>query len=173
MRRALQLDPLSFFINRRLGVTLYLARDYQAALAQLNRSAEMEHHPGSIDNYISLIYEQLGQHDEAVQHNLVALHEDHPSIDTAALLTVYQQSGWKRFWRAHGLALAAAPAKPCTGYELGVDDLRVGDLDHGFKSFQQAVDSHCFNMALIRVDPLFDSVRQDLRYVSLLTEMHQ
>ena len=72
MRRALQLDPLSFLINRRLGATLYLARQYDAALAQLQRAAEMEHRPGSIDNYMSLIYEQKGEHDEAVQHDLIS-----------------------------------------------------------------------------------------------------
>ena len=47
MRRALQLDPLSFFINRRLGATLYLDREYDAALAQLQRAAEMEQQPES------------------------------------------------------------------------------------------------------------------------------
>jgi Flp pilus assembly protein TadD len=31
MRRALQLDPLSFVINRRLGATLYLSRQFHGA----------------------------------------------------------------------------------------------------------------------------------------------
>ncbi len=74
MRRALQLDPLSFLVNRRLGATLYLAREYDAALAQLQRAAEMEQQPGSIDNYVSLIYEMKGEHEKAVQHDLMALH---------------------------------------------------------------------------------------------------
>ena len=99
MRRALQLDPLSFVVNRRLGATLYLDRQYDAALAQLRRAAQMEHLPASIDNYMSLIYEQKGQHDEAVQHDLVALHEDHPRLDLAALLGVYQQHGWQPYWQ--------------------------------------------------------------------------
>jgi tetratricopeptide (TPR) repeat protein len=173
MRRALQLDPLSFFVNRRLGATLYLDREYDAALAQFERAAEMEHRPGSIDNYVSLIYEQKGDHDQAVQHDLIALHEDEPQLDTAALLGVYQHQGWQFYWRARARALLATPAYPCTTYEIGIDDLRVNELDHAFDSFQHALDSHCFYMALIRVDPLFDSVRHAPRYAALLKRMHQ
>lgn len=174
MRRALQLDPLSFFINRRLGATLYLAREYDAALAQLQRAAEMERQPGSIDNYMSLIYEQKGDRDEAVQHDLTAvLHEDLPHLDAAALLGVYRQQGWQAYWRARSRALLSTSAHSCTAYEIGIDDLRVNELDHAFESFQHAVESHCFYMALIRVDPLFDSVRHDSRYAALLKRIHQ
>ncbi|MGB7189512.1 MAG: winged helix-turn-helix domain-containing protein [Acidobacteriaceae bacterium] len=173
MRRALQLDPLSFLVNRRLGATLYLARQYDAALAQLQRAAEMEHQPGSIDNYMSLIYEQKGDRDEAVHHDLIALHGQEPQLDIAALLVAYQKHGWQSYWRARTRALLTTSASPCTAYEIGVDDLRVNNLDHAFDSFQHALDSHCFNMALIRVDPLLDSVRHDPRYAALMTRMHQ
>ena len=173
MRRALQLDPLSFFINRRLGATLYLDRQYDAALAQLQRAAEMERLPGSIDNYVSLIYEQRGEHDQAVQYDLQALHADLPQLDGAALLNIYQQQGWQPYWRARSRALLNTPAHPCTAYEIGVADLRVDDLDRAFDSLQHALDNHCFYMALIRVDPLFDSVRHDSRYAALLKRMNQ
>ena len=173
MRRALQIDPLSFLINRRLGATLYLARNYDAALAQLERAAEMEDQHGSIDNYLSLIYEQKGENDQAVQHDLIALHEHQPELETAALLSLYQKQGWQAYWRARTHVLLAASAHACTAYEVGVDDLRVHDLDHAFDSFRHALDNHCFYMALLRVDPLLDSVRQDSRYAALLTRMHQ
>ncbi len=173
MRRALQLDPLSFFVNRRLGATLYLARQYDPALAQLQRAAEMENQPGSIDDYISLIYEQKGDRDEAVQHDLIALHAVHPQVDIASLRSVYQRHGWQSYWPARSRALLSTSARSCTPYYIGVDDLRVNELDHAFHSFQHALDSHCIYMVLIRVDPLFDSVRQDPRYTALLSRMHQ
>jgi TolB-like protein/DNA-binding winged helix-turn-helix (wHTH) protein/Flp pilus assembly protein TadD len=173
MRHGLQLDPLSFLVNRRLGVALYYDRQYDAALTQLQRSAEMEHQPGSIDNYLSLIYEQKGDHDQAVQQNLLALPDNLPQLDTAALLAEYQQHGWEAYWRAQIRSLLTTPAHPCTGYQLGIDNLRVHDLDHAFESFQHAIDNHCFSMAFIRVDPLLDSVRHDPRYAALLKRMHQ
>jgi TolB-like protein/DNA-binding winged helix-turn-helix (wHTH) protein/cytochrome c-type biogenesis protein CcmH/NrfG len=173
MRRALQLDPLSFLMNRRLGATLYLARDYDAALAQLQRADEMEHRPGSIDNYMSLVYEQKSQRDLAVQHDLSALHADQPEIDIDSLLRVYQEHGWEAYWRARARLLLSAPAEPCTAYEIGVDDLRVNEVKQAFESLNRAVDRRCFYMALMRVDPLLDAVRQDARYVALLKRIHQ
>ena len=173
MRRALQLDPVSFLVNRRMGVTLYLARDYDGALAQLQQARVMEDQPGAIDNYASLIYEQKGKHDEAVRHDLAALHAQLPQLDSAALFDLYKRRGWRAYWRARSRALLTATVNPCTPYEVGVDDLRVNDLHDAFNSFQRALDSHCLYMALIRVDPLFDSVRQDFRYTDLLNRMHQ
>jgi TolB-like protein len=173
MRRALQLDPLSFLMNRRFGATLYLARDYDAALAQLERAAEMEDMPASIDNYVSLVYEQKGQRDLAVQHDLSALREAHPQIDAGSLLVAYQQQGWQGYWRARSRALLANSIGSCDEYEVGLDDLRVNELDHAFDSFNHALDRHCFYMGLIRVDPLFDSVRDDPRYRALLARIHQ
>ena len=173
MRRALQLDPLSFLVNRRLGATLYLAREYDAALEQLQRAAEMEHSPGSVDNYISLVYEKKGENDQAVQHDLIALTEYAPRVDTAALLRVYQQRGWEAYWRARSQALLALSTRPCTAYEVAVSDLRVNDSDDAFKSFKHALDSHCYSMVLLRVDPLLDSVRHDPRYTALLARIKQ
>jgi len=172
MRRALELDPLSFFVNRRLSATLYLARQYDAALAQMQRAQEMEHSPGSTDNYLSLIYEQKGAQDKAVEYDLIALHAHDPQSDSESLLREYQQHGWQSYWRARARALRNQAGRSCSEYQIGVSDLRVNERGAAFDSFQHALDRHCFDMALIRVDPLFDSVRTDPRYAALLQRMH-
>ncbi len=171
MRRALQLDPLSFLVNRRLGVALYYDRQYDAAIAQLQRAAEMEPSSGSVEHYLSLIYEQKGEHDKAVEHNLSGLRDLQPQLDSDALLHEYRLHGWQSYWRARNRALSTS-GLPCVDYEIGVDDLRVNELDHAFDSFQHAIDGRCFGMTFIRVDPILDSIRQDPRYAALLARMH-
>jgi TolB-like protein/Tfp pilus assembly protein PilF len=173
MRRALQLDPLSFLMNLRLGVALYFDRQYDAALAQLERAAEMEEQSGSVEHYKSLVYEHKGNQDNAVQHDIRLLHYEWPQVDNAALLVVYQKHGWQSYWRARTRALLTGRGDACTAYQIGVDDLRANEVNDAFDSFQRALDSHCFNMAFIRVDPLFDSVRNDPRYRGLLARLHQ
>lgn len=173
MRRAVDLDPLSFFMVRRLGVSLYLARDYDAALAQLNRAAEMEHQPESIDNYLSLVFEHKGMLDDAVDHDLAALQVEHPQLDAAALRSIYQKHGWQPYWRARTQAYISLPAGPCTPYFAGAGYLRAGDLDRSFSAFNQALDQHCpYNPAVFKVDPVFDSVRTDPRYRALLRRLN-
>jgi TolB-like protein/DNA-binding winged helix-turn-helix (wHTH) protein len=172
MRRALQLDPLSFLINRRLGVALYYDRQYDAALAQLQRAAEMERSTGTVEHYLSLTYEQKGDRDQALQHDLFAWHERQPPLDSAALLNLSRQHEWLPYWRARNLLLIASP-RDCNVYEIGLDDVRVNELDQAFDSFQHAIDKHCFDMAFLRVIPLLDPIRHDPRYAALLTRMHQ
>jgi TolB-like protein/DNA-binding winged helix-turn-helix (wHTH) protein/tetratricopeptide (TPR) repeat protein len=173
MRRAVTLDPLSFLMNRRLGAVLYLARDYDAALVQLNRAAEMEQEPSSIDNYRSLIYEQKGQHDEAIEYDLAELHSVYPRMDTAVLRSTFKQRGWQAYWLARSSALLSTPQQPCTPYQIALDDLRTDRLDKAFVSFNRALDQHCYAMALLRANPLLDPVRHDPRYTALLTRLHQ
>ena len=132
-------------------------------LLNCSAAAEMEQGTGSVEHYVSLIYEQKGDHDEAVRQDVKALHEAEPQLDSAALLSVYRQHGWQAYWRAHARALLTTSASPCFAYEIGIDDLRVNELDQAFNSFQRALEGHCFSMAFIRVDPLFDSVRHDPR----------
>jgi TolB-like protein/DNA-binding winged helix-turn-helix (wHTH) protein/Tfp pilus assembly protein PilF len=172
MRRALQLDPLSFLINRRLGVALYYDHQYDAALAQLQRAAEMERSSGTVEHYLSLIYEQMGERDQALQHDLAFQHERQPILDTTSLLHLSRQHEWLPYWRARNLLLTASSGD-CTSYEIGLDDVRLHDLDQAFESFNRAIDNHCFVVAFLRVIPLLDPVRHDARYAALLKRIHQ
>jgi hypothetical protein len=56
--------------------------------------------------------------------------------------------------------------------EIGESYLRFGDLDHAFFSFNHAVDQRCIHMVMLVVDPVFDSIRSDSRYRSLLRRLN-
>jgi TolB-like protein/DNA-binding winged helix-turn-helix (wHTH) protein len=173
MRRALNLDPLSFFMNRRLGATLYLARDYDAAIDQLQRAAEMEPEKrGVVDNYIGLAYEMKGMHDQAVDHDLAALHNDWPKLDVDGLRLVYERKGWDAYWRARIDALQQYDARGCMDYEVGLSYLRIGERDRAFSFFSQAIDRSCYRVVWMKVDPLLDSIRSDPRYARLLQRVN-
>jgi len=173
MRRAMSLDPLSFFMTRRLGATLVYARNYDGALEQFQRAAEMEpDRRGVVDNWMSVAYEMKGMRDEAVDHDLAELRYGWPKLDADRLRLVYKSKGWEPYWRAHIDALRPYGDQGCLAYEAGVSYLRVGDRDRAFLSLGRAVDQRCYRVAWLKVDPLLDSIRSDARYNDLLQRVN-
>ena len=65
-RRALDVDPLSVPVNGLRGWLLYCAGRYEDAAAQLKRTCELEvNHPMS-HGYLSMVFEQLGRHEDSI-----------------------------------------------------------------------------------------------------------
>jgi TolB-like protein/DNA-binding winged helix-turn-helix (wHTH) protein len=173
MRRALELDPLSFLMNRHLGTTLYLARRYDEALYYLKQAREME--PGKadfVDSWISAIYEKKGMRDEAVNADLSGLRIRRPKINIDGLHSIYERDGWKAYWLARIEAMQPYAKDHCIAYQLGVGYLRVGNGDLAFPLFNKAVDERCQWMVMLKVDPLVDNIRTDKRYKELLRRIY-
>lgn len=173
MRRALELDPLSFFMNRHLGTTLYLARQFDEALYHLKQAREMEPDKANfVDGWVSAIYEKQGKRDEAVKADLSGLRIERPKIDIDRLHSVYQREGWKAYWLARIEAMQPYAKEHCMAYHLGVSYLRVGNLDRAFPLFDQAVNERCQTMTWLKVDPMLDDMRTDGRYSALLRRVY-
>jgi TolB-like protein/Flp pilus assembly protein TadD len=165
-RRALTLDPLSFLMNRHLGSVLYMARHYDEALYYLARAAEMEPgRQGFIQCWVSLIYEKQGRQAEAVRADLLSLASD--SNDEAVLeplRNAYEKGGWTAYQQARIAFFRQHLSGPCTGYELGVSYLRLGNRDEAFSGLNQAIDRYCFWTNWLEIDPILDDLRGDSRY---------
>src|SRR5262249_38132044 len=70
MKRARELDPLSFQINRDVGKLLYFARRYDEALAELRLAGDMQPNSSTVDLWIVKSYLKKGLADEAVTMDL-------------------------------------------------------------------------------------------------------
>jgi tetratricopeptide (TPR) repeat protein len=172
MRRALVLDPLSFFMTRHLGSALFLARHYDEALFYLRRAEEMEpNHFGVVENWISWIYEKKGMQSEAVNHDLATLRGTAVDADRDKLLAIFEHSGWKAYWRAR-IAEDSFSSQSCAPYFVGASYLRLGERDRAFEWLNRAVDRKCLWVMWAKVDPLLDDARTDARYRALLNRVH-
>lgn len=172
-RHALDLDPMSFFMTRRLGVTLFLARHYSQALEELHEAGEMEpDRVDSFDNWISAVLEMQGKQAEAVEDDLTDLHFVRPAVNTKALAGVYSREGWKAYWRARVDALRPYANEQCESYELAMSEVRIGDSNRAFSFFNQAADQRCFALIYLKTDPRLDTIRRDARYGALLKRVN-
>ena len=70
IKRARELDPLSFYINRNVGRLLYFARKYDEALAELRQAGDMQPNSPSVDTWIVKSCLKKGLIDEAVAADL-------------------------------------------------------------------------------------------------------
>jgi TolB-like protein len=167
-RLAAAMDPLSFFVVRSLGSSLYYARDYDKALEQLQRARNMQPQRSRlIDNWISWSYQMKGMHDEAIRYDLKLLETTESGVDAVRLSKLYQQNGWKPYWKLRAALPPGLKDWSCQSYDQGVKMVRAEMIDEALAAFDTAVDQRCFWMAQINVDPLFDTLRKDPRFPSL------
>ena len=172
MRRALQLDPLSFFKNRHMASTLYYARRYDQAFQYLDRAIEMEPDlRAAVDNWRSWIYIAKGMQQDAVQYDLGVLQLDLPPAAVASLKLTYQQSGWKAYWQARSTKPIPIGDAGCLAYDKGVSSTLGADAERAFTLLNQAIDGGCYWMTTIQDDPRMDPLRSDPRYPALLKRL--
>jgi TolB-like protein/DNA-binding winged helix-turn-helix (wHTH) protein len=169
MRRALDLDPLSFFLTRRLGATLFYDRQYPQALEQLRAAQQMEPaYQVSVDYYVSLIDEAQHNYDQAVVHDLSTIRIQWPAIDTSSLESTYRRGGWIAYSRARQQALLSRARGDCVSYDLAVGAVSLGDKDQAIRFLHRAVDERCYRVIWSGVDPLLDPLHNDPRFTALL-----
>lgn len=169
MRRAVQLDPRSFLMNRHLGAVFYLARHYDEALLYLQRALEIE--PTKLayaDGWMSRSYEMTGRFDEAEQADLAQLGVTMGARRLAPLRSAYRRGGWKSYQAARLRLLAKQPRNGCDLYEVGESYLRLGDRNQALSWLARGEEAGCFWADSLPVDPLLDDIRGDARFPELL-----
>ncbi len=80
-----------------------------------------------------------------------------------------RDSGLKGFWKA---LAQFVPKKVTNGnldpYDAAVNHTYAGDADKALFWLEKAVEARCFGITYLGVNPLFDQLRSDARFVSLL-----
>jgi TolB-like protein/Flp pilus assembly protein TadD len=173
MRRAVQLDPLSFLMTRHLGSVLYFARHYDEALFYLHHAIEMEPTKlGYAAGWITRSYEVNHRYDEAVRSDLMDLGTDVAARKLAPLRSAYQRGGWKAYQAARIRLIAGQPRNGCDLYEVGQSYLQLGDRNRAFLWLARGVEAGCYWADSLPVDPLLDDIRSDPRFPELLKGAH-
>ena len=172
MRRAVALDPLSFWANRHLGSVLYYARRYDEALAALRIAGEME--PSKQDflvaNWMSWVYAKQGLQQEAVQADLLTVAAEEGGaagqLRAGRLQSVYAAKGWPAYWRARAAA-SRGEGNGCAAFQAGRWEALAGRPGVAIRDLQQSVAGRCLWLGSLTVDPVFDEVRKQPGYAAL------
>lgn len=169
MRRARELDPLSPIMAADRAAILYFARQFEPAVQQFQSVLDME--PGvARAHMIVYAYVQAGRMPEALEH----VREWRQAYDSpwprALMVYVYGHMGestkareaLRELEELNRIQPMIDPAPMSVGY------LGFGMNDEALKWLEKACDEHSPTITALKVDPVYDPVRQDPRFQALL-----
>jgi tetratricopeptide (TPR) repeat protein len=166
--RAHQLDPLSLIIATDRGAFLYFARRYDPAIEQLNTVLEMEpNFPRA--HIVAYAYAQKGEYASALLDLQRWRGLDSSPWIPAMKAYVYGRSGQK----AQGSEALHELEVFSRNHEVdplmvAVANIGMGDNDSAFAWLEKAYLQRSSGLNALKVDPLYDPLRSDPRFTSLL-----
>jgi serine/threonine-protein kinase len=170
VERAQQLDPLSLGVQAASARSYYNARRYQEAVDQAKTALELDSAHARARFWLGMAQEQLGKPDDAIRELRAAIAQGGPtSIYVAALGHVYATHGHKReALRALEDLQTRSKSHHVSPLDIATIQLGLGERDATFASLERAVQTHAGGLVFLAVDPRYDPVRQDPRWLSLL-----
>ena len=172
-RRAQRLDPVSAGAQMNVGVILYFARRYDDAVVAIKETLDLDPDFGPAYVTLGRIYVAKGMPDRAVDElkRAEVLMGPRPDVTTPHAY-VLARAGRHREARAMlgELRRLAKPRDPAP-IRLAMIHIGLGETDRAFEWLEKAYEARDWQMALLNVEPLFDTVRSDPRFAALVAHV--
>jgi serine/threonine-protein kinase len=167
------LDPVSSIISRDIAVTHYYKRDLEAALEQCDHTIEQNPHFSAAYWTLGLVQDQRGDFEEAIAafRRAIQLSPPSPRIQ-GALGRTFARAGKPR--QAHKILdelHELAKKRYVSPFELASIYFALNQLDQGFRWLTKAYQDRCIELVALKIDPKFDSVAEDPRFIELYGQL--
>jgi DNA-binding winged helix-turn-helix (wHTH) protein/TolB-like protein/tetratricopeptide (TPR) repeat protein len=169
MKRAQELDPLSLEKIAGTGEILYFQRQYDQAVEQYRKALEMDPNSGFVHWALGRSFTAQGKYDKAIVEfqKAIPLSGDSPD-EPAELARAYALSGRRdqalkilEELKRQSKHKHVAPTVMAAIYSA------LGDKTQAFASLNKAFSERDFLLVLLNVEPMFDPLRSDSRFVEL------
>jgi DNA-binding winged helix-turn-helix (wHTH) protein/TolB-like protein/Tfp pilus assembly protein PilF len=176
INRALELDSLSFQVNRDLGEILYFAREYEQAIEQLRRTLKMDPDDPqafAAHRLLGWIYLHRGLPDRALEEFIEALRlqrADSPWLTT--LRQSYTAAGMRGYWRKWlEMQQPRIQRGRLNPFYLAQIHAFLGETEQAFTYLGKAYEDRSVRPAVLQFNPNFDCLRADPKYEALLRRL--
>jgi tetratricopeptide (TPR) repeat protein len=174
--RALELDSLSFQINRDRGEILYFAREYEQAIEQLRRTLKMDPDDPqafAAHRLLGWIYLHRGLPDQSLEEFIEALRlQRADSTWLSTLRQSYAAAGMQGYWRKwlemHQSRIQRGRLNP---FYLAQIYAFLGETEQAFTYLGKAYEDRTVRPAVLQFNPNFDCLRADPKYEALLRRL--
>ena len=169
MLLAQSLDPVSSIIARDVAVTQYYRRDFDAALEQCDHTIELNPHFAPAYLTLGMIQEQRKDFDEsaAAFSRAVDLAPNSLRMQSALARTLALSGKRERAIEVLETLNDMASTRYVSPVEFLTLWFAAGDHEAAYRWLTKAGDDRCFDLLALKVDPRFDGLRDDRRYVAV------
>src|SRR6267142_1324896 len=171
-KRAQELDPLSLIINTTLGWQLYLARRSDQAIEQLRKVLDIDARFTPARRVLEEVYAQTGRQKEAVEERekVVSL-SGSPEL-AASIAEDFSKLGYKGVQQSwlDGLTEISKHGY-VSSYSIAEGYMRLGQKEKALEWLEKAYQEHDSGLVSIAVEPMFDPMRTNPRFVDIVRRM--
>jgi serine/threonine-protein kinase len=168
-QEALAIEPFSLLLNTRMVSFLYYAHRYKDALAQAQKTLELDSTYFHINIERARVLSFLGRCNDAVdalaRAPAVALGPMHQAIRGFTYSTCGRRGDVVT--ELQNLQSIASKGELVSHYALAAAHAGLGDKDAAFAELDSAYDERAWSMILMNREPAFDSIRSDPRFTAL------
>ncbi|HJU53122.1 MAG TPA: winged helix-turn-helix domain-containing protein [Pyrinomonadaceae bacterium] len=167
--RAQELDPLSPIINESLGTRLFFARKYERALEQLRKTIEIDQSFAQAHHTLGAAYVYQGKFEEAFTEFERARQLDDnlwlvASVGHAHAVSGRPDEARRMLDELKGQSKhARVPPEEVARIYAG-----LGEREQALAWLAKAYEEHSDALAFVKVDPAWDGLRSDPRFINIL-----
>jgi len=173
LSKALSIDPLSMMSYTGVGDAYYFSRDYEKSVFNYRMGLELDPRFDGTHTGLARSLEALGRFDEAraeygegrrLSGGLAG-----PSFGLAHLEAASGNEQEAR--RILAELTEARSTRVVSAWGIAVLHASLGDVDEAFHWIDAAIEEHAPGLAMLRVHPRLDPIRNDPRYLPLVRKL--
>ena len=175
LERARELDPLSIQITYDYAAVSWFERDFDRAIEQLQKTISMEPNNALAYQLLSAIFYQkkmpaqaFTAHEKA--NSLEGIFSD---AEMAEMKKAYETAGLSAYFRKENelRQKRLAEGKYQSPLNIALNYAFAGDDSEALDWLERAVDEHTPWLPELKIDPMWDAVRSQPRFVALLKKI--
>jgi TolB-like protein/DNA-binding winged helix-turn-helix (wHTH) protein/Flp pilus assembly protein TadD len=171
-RKAMALDPLSALYHASYGHRIAYARRFDDAAAECKKALELDANHPTASVYLGQIEEYRGLFPNAIVRFRKAYDSTGSPLHLANLAHAYARNGNRDEARNILDRLQTlAKIRYVSPYAIALVYIGMADRDRAFVWLQKAAAERSPSLTTLKVDPVFDDLRGDPRFVSLLRQI--
>jgi len=167
------LDPISVNTFAASLVNLYYRRQYDQGLVQGREALTIYPGISMFHVYLSNFYAARGQDKQSAEEILLGEELGGATPERLAALKAANESAGSRGLRRKRIELnkKAGGKESSTAYDIAIDSAAVGDTDEALIWLERAFQIRDAKIPLISVEPIFDGLRSNPRFIHLLRQL--